>query len=901
MRGRGSLLRVCGVLAAAIGCCSILGAAAGAMPVDQSTGSAGVQALSAGLLARGYQHGTRSQPSPSVVLAGGRVIRSSRDANDSGTAQAFPLSTRTTGTISSIEVYVDPTNEAAKLVAGLYSDKDGHPDSLLSSGALAKPHPGGWNTLAVPSAAVQSGSRYWLAVLGTGGTLVLRASGPGSCASETSQQSNLTGLPASWADGSQRRLCPISAYASGPRQPTDSTPVSTTPISTGTTAAPPAGIVSTSTTSTPPLTLPTPPPVSQTSPAISGTPQAGQKLSTSTGSWLNDPTAYSYQWEDCDSVGIACSAVSGATGSSYTLTSGDVGHTVRSVVTATNSGGSASASSAATAVVSASVSPPSSSGSPVVSGTAEQGQVLSTTNGSWSGSPTSYGYGWEDCNSSGGSCSAISGATGSSYTLTSGDVGHTVRSVVTATNSGGSASASSAATAVVSASSSSPFPLKVSGNGRYLETASGAPWLMVGDSPQSVIGDLSTSSASQYFADRESHGFSAIWINLLCDSYTECASDGDTYDGIAPFTSGTDPSSYNLADPNSSYFQRAYSIVQEAEADDQEILLDPIETGGCESGGWISTLENNGNGTVNTTSADYAYGQYIGNYFKSLPNIIWAFGNDFQCYTYGGNDADLYDVDQGILSTDPGALTTMELNFCNDGGYTCIGSSSDDDTEDSWNFSLNAAYTYSPTYAEVLHAYNQTPTIPAFLVESNYEGQDNPYTDGGSTQNLRLQEWWTMTSGAAGQMYGGPSYGIANGFSDSTIDTVGVQQLEYQTNLLDSLGEWYNLAPDQSHQLVTAGYGTCPTTGSEDGVNCVTDAETSDHTLALAYLPEGGTITVNMAQMAGATTVRWFDPTDGDFTSISGSPFANSGSHSFTPPGTNSGGDSDWVLVFQAT
>ena len=158
-----------------------------------------------------------------------------------------------------------------------------------------------------------------------------------------------------------------------------------------------------------------------------------------------------------------------------------------------------------------------------------------------------------------------------------------------------------------------------------------------------------------------------------------------------------------------------------------------------------------------------------------------------------------------------------------------------------------------------------------------------------------------MTSGAAGQMYGGPSYGIANGFSDSTIDTVGVQQLEYQTNLLDSLGEWYNLAPDQSHQLVTAGYGTCPTTGSEDGVNCVTDAETSDHTLALAYLPEGGTITVNMAQMAGATTVRWFDPTDGDFTSISGSPFANSGSHSFTPPGTNSGGDSDWVLVFQAS
>jgi hypothetical protein len=86
---------------------------------------------------------------------------------------------------------------------------------------------------------------------------------------------------------------------------------------------------------------------------------------------------------------------------------------------------------------------------PVVSGTAQQGSALSTTNGTWTNSPTSFSYAWKDCNLSGESCTTISGATSSSYTLKEADVGHTIRSVVTATNAGGSTSATSAATSPV--------------------------------------------------------------------------------------------------------------------------------------------------------------------------------------------------------------------------------------------------------------------------------------------------------------------------------------------------------------------------------------------------------------------------------------------------------------------
>ena len=198
------------------------------------------------------------------------------------------------------------------------------------------------------------------------------------------------------------------------------------------------------------------PPANTALPVVSGTAQQGRALSATSGSWSGSPTSYAYKWQDCDSSGVNCAAISGATSSGYTLGAGDVGHTIRAVVTATNAGGSTPASSAQTALVAAPPAPPAPPANttlPAVSGTAQQGQALSATNGSWSGSPTSYAYKWQDCDSSGANCVAISGATSSGYTLGAGDVGRTIRAVVTATNASGSTAATSAQTAPVAGSS----------------------------------------------------------------------------------------------------------------------------------------------------------------------------------------------------------------------------------------------------------------------------------------------------------------------------------------------------------------------------------------------------------------------------------------------------------------
>ena len=101
------------------------------------------------------------------------------------------------------------------------------------------------------------------------------------------------------------------------------------------------------------------PPVDRSAPSISGSASQGQTLTESHGVWWNSPTAYTYRWEDCDSTGQSCSAISGATGQTYTLTASDAGHTIRVQEVASNPGGAGQpATSAATAVVAEPMSSP---------------------------------------------------------------------------------------------------------------------------------------------------------------------------------------------------------------------------------------------------------------------------------------------------------------------------------------------------------------------------------------------------------------------------------------------------------------------------------------------------------------------------------------------------------------
>lgn len=189
-------------------------------------------------------------------------------------------------------------------------------------------------------------------------------------------------------------------------------------------------------------------PQNTAAPTVSGNAREGQTLTASDGTWSNSPASFSFQWQRCASDGSACGDITGATSKTYALVTGDVGRTVRVVVTASNTDGKASADSAATDVVD-SKSGPNNTVKPSVSGSAVVGETLTVSNGTWTPTPTSFTRQWQRCDSDGTSCLNIAGATGQAYGVRSADAGHRVRALVTAHTSSGQATTASSASAVV--------------------------------------------------------------------------------------------------------------------------------------------------------------------------------------------------------------------------------------------------------------------------------------------------------------------------------------------------------------------------------------------------------------------------------------------------------------------
>jgi hypothetical protein len=419
------------------------------------------------------------------------------------------------------------------------------------------------------------------------------------------------------------------------------------------------------------------------------------------------------------------------------------------------------------------------------------------------------------------------------------------------------------------------FPLKQSANRRYLVDRKNMPFLIAGDAPQALTVNLNEEDAEIYFANREAHGFNTVWINLVCNDYTGGRKEGTAYDGLTPFTTPGD-----LSTPHEAYFARCDRMLRLAAKHRLLVLLDPIETGG-----WLSIMLANG------VEKCRAYGRYLGDRYRSFDNILWMSGNDFQGWRDAKNDAVVTAVALGILDRDKRHLHTIELD------YNVSGSL--DDPNWAPIVGLIASYTYYPTYARVLQDYNRPNPLPVFMVESDYEREHDS-----TPAVLRRIEYWSLLSGAAGQVYGN---GMIWPFSKdwkSQLESPGAVEMAYVGKLFEPR-PWYRLVPDQKHTLVTAGYGTFDSTttnANQFGAkgDYVTAARTPDGKRAMAYLPGIRAVTVDLSQMSGPVSAQWYDPSRGVFTAIAGSPFANTGTRTFDPPGKNGDGDGDWVLVLEA-
>lgn len=110
------------------------------------------------------------------------------------------------------------------------------------------------------------------------------------------------------------------------------------------------------------------------------------------------------------------------------------------------------------------------------------------------------------------------------------------------------------------------YPLKVSGNQRFLVDQNNKPFMIVGDSGQTYVATATYRDLQTYFATRALQGFNTVAFFALCNKtvFATCRSDAATFDGIKPFTTvlpGYSAPDYDVSKPNEAYWERVDSYV----------------------------------------------------------------------------------------------------------------------------------------------------------------------------------------------------------------------------------------------------------------------------------------------------------------------------------------------------
>ncbi len=420
------------------------------------------------------------------------------------------------------------------------------------------------------------------------------------------------------------------------------------------------------------------------------------------------------------------------------------------------------------------------------------------------------------------------------------------------------------------------LPLKPSENGRFLVDQKGQPFLVVGDAGWSVIVQLTEEDVDRYLDDRAKRGFTSIMVNLLEHKFSTFAP--RTRAGLAPFEQPGD-----FSTPNAEYFAFAHKVISKANDRGLVVWLCPSYLGydgGDE--GFFREIKAGGPAKLR------AYGRFVGERFRDLPNIVWMVGGD---YTPARADQwTVTEVAEGIHEVDPGHPMT---------GHGSPRSSAIGAFGDREWLTVNTVYSSEKTlFLRMLSEYQRRPVRPFVLIESVYEEEHDA-----KPEQIRRQAYWAMLSGACGQFFGnnpiwhfdGPGLYPAKATWQEAMDGTGSRDMTRLRDVFVSL-PWHRLVPEQDHNLVTDGYGS--------EVATALTAQTDDKRLSLTYIPSTGSerrnLTVRLGQFAGPVTARWYNPTDGRYTAVVDMPGPDRDARVFRTPGDNGTKTNDWLLILES-
>lgn len=446
--------------------------------------------------------------------------------------------------------------------------------------------------------------------------------------------------------------------------------------------------------------------------------------------------------------------------------------------------------------------------------------------------------------------------------------------------------------------------LRVSRNGRHLETNEGKPFLYLGDTAWELFHKLNREEAAEYLQNRADKGFTVIQAVVLAEN-----------DGLrTPNAYGEVPLiDLNPEKPNHKYFEHVDFIVNKAE--ELGLFVGMLPTWGDK----IPNLNQAAGPIVFNEKNARVYGEFLGKRYKNKP-VIWILGGDRNVH----NDT-VFNIwksmAEGLRSGDGCKhLITMHPR----------GEKSSSEwfhNEDWFDFNIyqsgharhfNKVYEYAEhdyllyppkPFVDGEPAYEDIPVkfweycdwsdplrVPSSVLDSNKLVKDRSHFKSGyfTDYDVRIHAYWNLLSGAAGYTYGnnaiwqmfkkGGEIAIPCLYDwRESMDRPGADDIRNIRKLFEAR-DFSKLIPDQS--II---YGNNP----KDSTH-IRAAVASDGSFLIAYLSAGQPVTVVMKKIAGPKAKAfWFDPREGRTKEIG--EFESKGFQTFIPP--SSGINHDWILV----
>jgi hypothetical protein len=389
--------------------------------------------------------------------------------------------------------------------------------------------------------------------------------------------------------------------------------------------------------------------------------------------------------------------------------------------------------------------------------------------------------------------------------------------------------------------------LRLSGNRRYLEHADGTPFFFLSDTVWCgpLLSDIDDWKV--FLKDRIAKEFTAI--QFVTTQWRMAKTDAE---GNPTFT-GKERVAVNPA-----FFKRLdryVDAINDAGLVAVPVLLWAIR--GNDNPGYFLPEDQK------IVLAEYMIARY------GAHQVIWFLGGDGRYSGEGGNTwhrvgRAVFHKDQHRLATmHPGGKSWVGREFRNEPWFSFIGYQSghgDDEKTFRW---LNQG----PPATE----WNNRPNLPVINIEPNYEAH-NGYTHRKvhNDHSVRRAAYWSLlVSPPAGVTYGGqgiwgwhtkvqaPADHISTGLGSPwhiAKDLPGAFSMKYLHQFFRSI-EWWELVP--SPELLAQ------QPGKKDASKFVAAARSKAGDLAVAYLPEGGSVTLKTESLKKGLTARWYHPRTG--------------------------------------